>query len=150
MQYKYKGKTYHLQLNDDGKITSYTEEFGTIEGTTAEEVQAKIRKEFDAAHDSKKRIKILTFGEHHWGGADETKYFEGQTTGIFDHSQTWVTWKDEDGDPQRAKMNTREFCLDTPDNRTRLDSIIEMRKEIERISDQVNILIDQLVTLEKE
>lgn len=143
MRYTYKGTKFNLTLTDDGKIVCHHEELGTVEGKAAEEVQAEIRRQFDIIHDPKKRIKILTFGER-WNSDEETSYYEGQTTGIkADKWGYWITWK-ENGDKRRAKVGTNKFWLDTPENRERLNKIIEKRKIIETIEIEINALIDEL------
>ena len=141
MNFKYKGKTYFLDLNAEGKVVNRELE---IEGDTTAEVQAKIRKHVDAERSQKDKIKILTFGE--WHGATETEYYEGTTTGIGDRWGIWVSWR-EDGESRRAKMARHKFWLDTPENRAVLDKICEIRKRIQDLGEQENALSEQLTTL---
>ncbi len=150
MLYKYKGKVYRLGLNDDsGKVYCHADELGTIEADTAAEVQAKIRKAYDAAHDPKQKIKVLTFGEY-WHADDTTQYFEGTITGNEDHGQYWMSYKDEDGDSRRVKTQPSHFWLDTPENRALLNQIVAHRKAIEEIRSQIDILHDQLESAIKD
>jgi len=126
---------------------SYSEELGTIEGATAEEVQKQIRANFDSLHDPKKRVKILTFGER-WNQS-ESEFYEGQTNGIEDRGNYWVTWKV--GDRQRrAKLNRRDFFLDTPENRTLLKAIVDSRAEITRIEGVISNIEDEVEKIKND
>ena len=148
MEYKVYGRTYTLRLNESGKIECREPE---IYGDTIEEVKAAIRAQADKAK-KLPRIKILTFGGSIFGRrSSAATYFEGTiaATHADRYGDHWVAWRDEEGKPQRSKMDKHSFWLDTPENRIKLDQIVVWNKEIDILNSEIDKFRSSLITYEE-
>ena len=145
MDYKYSGKEYRIEVNDDGKIEC--RELGII-GETVDAVKTSIRE--TVTKESKlPRVPVLFFDR--WDGYDlvegtsnlkdaETRYSGG-------NSYIWVSWKDKKGKPDRAKLNTYGVYTDTPENRAIIAQYVELKKRIEVLNDNARSLKDSFETV---
>lgn len=144
MQYTYRSKTYHLELNNAGKIVCNELDFA---GDTTEDVRALIRKQVDAERSGKK-ISVVFF-DGHWGNEYE-QYFHGTTTGILDdrspHKQAWLSWKD-DGRNEREKRAAHQIYLDTPENIAKMDEIVALHKQADELKEKADKIVETLVSL---
>lgn len=143
MQYTYRSKTYDLYLDNTGKIVCRELDF---EGSTAEEVQTLIRKHVDAERSGKK-INVVFFGDR-WDSREE-EYFHGTTTGIMgDSSQAWISWK-EDGRNEREKRHAATIYLDIPENIAKMDEIVALYNQAEKLKEKADEIKGTLVRLKK-
>lgn len=149
MQYKYAGKTFDIELNDEGKIECA--ELGIVLDKV-DEVKAEIRKQTEV---EKKLPRIPVFFVDRYG--DDTKYLTGETTGKnasassrWAHvKEVWVTWKDE-RKTHRQKMFSDRVYPATEENRQKLDKYVKLKGDEYEAANKARELLESVEYIEVE
>ena len=137
MDYKYKGKTYDLRLNQDGKIECV--EMGIV-ADTVDQVKDLIRQEM-IVEKAAPKINVLF-----WTGDEPKQVCEGKTTGAVDRFQrVYVSWKNENGRNCREPKFFDAVYTDTPANRETMKKIIALQEKQFELQRQESELDDALV-----
>lgn len=145
MRYTYRGGDYQLELDYDGQINCKV--LG-ITGATADEVKALIRKHVDVEK-AVKAQPILTWGDR-YQRQQYLRYYEGKAKPVNVGSsrwvEVWISWK-EDAHNRRSKVGINQVYLDTPTNRTILDTIIDLNNQVKVLEAERDRLMETLETL---
>ena len=140
---KVQGREYILSLEEDAQI--WCKELG-ISGPNVQNVKEQVKAQVDKEKAAPK-VKILSRGNNHWN--DKTEYFEGTARDVpaDRHGYRWITWQDKKNQAKRRKVSITNVWLDTPENRSTLDLIATLAKQVDEIEDQIRELESQLTRL---
>lgn len=143
MTVKVQGREYTLSLGEDAQI--WCKELG-ISGPNVQSVKEQVKGRV-AKEKAAPRVNILSRGNNHWN--DKTEYFEGTAADVPADRQgyRWITWLDKKGHAKRRKVSISNVWLDTPENRSTLDLISTLAKQVDDIEHQIRELESQLTRL---
>lgn len=129
---------HNIGLMEDGRLSC--RELGLVTNTL-EEMKAAIRER------ETKRTKLPKFDvwfKSRWG---DQQYQLGTTTGLgvgFRGTEVWVSWKGDRGDNEKKMINADSVYPDTPENRSVIEQINALYRNIRDLNKQIDALHEQL------
>ena len=90
-----------------------------------EKIDAGLKKQF-------KRIKVLELHNPRGYVSDAEQIREGEITSFNESGSAWVSW----ADGRREKCGINCIYLDTPENRAILETVIEKKKQMQKLEEE--------------
>lgn len=137
MEYKYAGKSFEIEWNDDGKFEC--RELGVI-CDSPEEVRARVR-ELAEKEQKLPRVKVLMVSNGKMiEGFSNLKIVPGARY-YGNRTEVWVSWKEKNNNERRKKY-TEDVFTDTPENRAKIAEYCNLLKQIDQLKNKASDMED--------
>ena len=142
MEYKYKGETYVINLNDEGKIEGEDINGKLIVSDSPEDVKKQIRaavKDIEEAETYS--VLIKEYGREIYSGTTKLKAVGGR----YSRDDVWVSYEGSNGKSKRRGINRIYLYLDNPHNLDIVKQIEAVDKEIEALEEKRRALSEDML-----
>lgn len=139
-------KDFEIEYNENEDVW-----IGKLEGNEVNRSNSlvslrKLLDKFNKDNDKFERVNVISYDSYH-GKREDDGFFYGTVTSVSDNGEPWVTWKNK----RREKVyRSKKLYLDTPENRSKIESYNEIRQQIDDLRNKQNDILDSMERFDSE